>query len=212
MKIKRAGSQPSAKGPGDWFTGTVRVDALFEAPDPARARGASVTFEPGARTAWHTHPLGQTLIVTSGVGRVQKLGGPVEEIRPGDVVWFEPNEKHWHGASPTVAMTHIAIQFPSARLPLGFGHRDLDRTTIPFNWSKIQTRLNGPVIVSESRSVAFLSISRSTLDVVTSRRKHGLRQLFGRPICRRYRVGQINLPKRAQSTCRTHWERCRAYA
>ena len=110
MNIKRAGSQPSAKGPGDWFTGTVRVDALFETPDPARARGASVTFEPGARTAWHTHPLGQTLIVISGVGRVQKLGGPVEEIRPGDVVWFEPNEKHWHGASPTVAMTHIAIQ------------------------------------------------------------------------------------------------------
>ena len=110
MKIKRAGSQPSAKGPEDWFTGTVRVDALFEAPDPARARGASVTFEPGARTAWHTHPLGQTLIVTSGIGGVQKLGGPVEEIRPGDVVWFEPNDKHWHGASPTVAMTHIAIQ------------------------------------------------------------------------------------------------------
>ncbi len=110
MKIKRAGSQPSAKGPGDWFTGTVRVDALFEAPDPARARGASVTFEPGARTAWHTHPLGQTLIVTSGAGRVQKLGGPVEEIRPGDVVWFEPDEKHWHCSAPTVAMTHIAIQ------------------------------------------------------------------------------------------------------
>ena len=110
MKISRAGSQPSAKGSSDWFTGTVRIDALFEAPDPARVRGASVTFEPGARTAWHTHPLGQTLIVTSGVGRVQKLGGPVEEIRPGDVVWFEPNEKHWHGASPSVAMTHIALQ------------------------------------------------------------------------------------------------------
>ena len=110
MKISRAGSQPSAKGPSDWFTGTVRIDALFEAPDPARVRGASVTFEPRARTAWHTHPLGQTLIVTSGVGRVQKLGGPVEEIRPGDVVWFEPNEKHWHGASPSVAMTHIALQ------------------------------------------------------------------------------------------------------
>lgn len=110
MDIKRVGSQPSAKGPSDWFTGTVRVDALFEAPEPARVRCACVTFEPGARTAWHTHPLGQTLIVTSGVGRVQKLGGPIEEIRPGDVVWFEPNEKHWHGASPTVAMTHIAHQ------------------------------------------------------------------------------------------------------
>jgi quercetin dioxygenase-like cupin family protein len=110
MEIKRCGSRPSAKGPSDWFTGTVRVDPLFEAPDPARARGASVTFEPGARTAWHTHPLGQTLIVTSGVGRVQKWAGPVEEIRPGDVVWFEPNEKHWHGAGPAVAMTHIAIQ------------------------------------------------------------------------------------------------------
>ena len=98
------------KGSSDWFTGTVRVDPLFEAADPARARGASVTFEPGARTAWHTHPLGQTLIVTSGIGRAQKWGGPVEEIRPGDVVRFEPNEKHWHGAGPAVAMTHIAIQ------------------------------------------------------------------------------------------------------
>jgi len=110
MKITRAGSQPSARGPSDWFTGTVRVDPLFESPGPARARGASVTFEPGARTAWHTHPLGQTLIVTSGVGRVQRKGRPVEEISPGDVVWFEPGEKHWHGAGPTVAMTHIAIQ------------------------------------------------------------------------------------------------------
>lgn len=110
MEIKRSGSRPSVKGPDEYFTGTIRVDPLFEAPDPARARGASVTFEPGARTAWHTHPLGQTLIVTSGVGRVQKWGGPVEEIRPGDVVWFEPEEKHWHGASATVAMTHIAIQ------------------------------------------------------------------------------------------------------
>jgi quercetin dioxygenase-like cupin family protein len=110
MEIKKCGSRPSARGPEEYFTGTVRVDPLFEAPDPARARSASVTFEPGARTAWHTHPLGQTLIVTSGFGRVQKWGGPVEEIRPGDVVWFEPNEKHWHGASPTVAMTHIAVQ------------------------------------------------------------------------------------------------------
>ena len=110
MQIKRAGTQPSGRGPSDWFTGTVRVDPLFEAPEPARVRGAHVTFEPGARTAWHTHPLGQTLIVTSGVGRVQRWGGPVEEIRPGDVVFFEPQEKHWHGASPTVAMTHIAIQ------------------------------------------------------------------------------------------------------
>ena len=110
MEIKRCGSRPSAKGPEEYFTGTVHVDPLFEAPDRARARGAMVTFEPGARAAWHTHPLGQTLIVTSGVGRVQRLGGPIEEIRPGDVVWFEPNEKHWHGASPTVAMTHIAIQ------------------------------------------------------------------------------------------------------
>jgi quercetin dioxygenase-like cupin family protein len=110
MEIKRCGSRPSGKGPEEYFTGTVRVDPLFDAADPARARGASVTFEPVARTAWHTHPLGQTLIVTSGVGRVQKWGGPVEEIRPGDVVWFEPGEKHWHGASSTVAMSHIAIQ------------------------------------------------------------------------------------------------------
>jgi len=110
MNIQRAGSQPSAKGPADWFTGTVRVDPLFTAPDPARVNGALVTFEPGARTAWHTHPLGQTLIVTAGCGRVQRDGGPVEEIRPGDVVWFAPGEKHWHGAGPTTAMSHIAIQ------------------------------------------------------------------------------------------------------
>lgn len=110
MEIKRCGSQPSAKGPSEWFTGTVRIDPLFEAPDPAFVSGASVTFEPGARTAWHTHPLGQTLIVTAGCGRTQREGGPIEEIRPGDVVSISPNEKHWHGASPTTAMTHIAIQ------------------------------------------------------------------------------------------------------
>jgi quercetin dioxygenase-like cupin family protein len=110
MEIKRSGSQASGKGPADWFTGTVRIDPQFPVRPPARAAGNAVTFEPGARTAWHTHPLGQTLIVTAGCGRVQRLGGPVEEIRPGDVVWFEPGEKHWHGASPTTAMTHIAIQ------------------------------------------------------------------------------------------------------
>src|SRR3954467_15158764 len=110
MEMKRSGSQPSAKGPAEWFTGTVRIDLLFDAPVPARAAGASVTFEPGARTAWHPHPLGQTLIVTSGVGRAQRWGGPIEEIRPGDVVWFPPGEKHWHGASPTAAMTHTALQ------------------------------------------------------------------------------------------------------
>lgn len=110
MDIRRAGSQPSAKGPADWFTGTVRIDPLFPVREPARAAANTVTFEPGARTAWHTHPLGQTLIVVSGCGRVQREGGPVEEIRPGDVVWFEPGERHWHGAGPTTAMTHIAIQ------------------------------------------------------------------------------------------------------
>jgi quercetin dioxygenase-like cupin family protein len=110
MEITRAGSQPSSKGPADWFTGAVRIDPLFQAPDPARVRGASVTFEPGARTAWHTHPLGQTLIITAGCGWVQREGGPIEEIRPGDVVWFSPGEKHWHGATPATAMTHIAIQ------------------------------------------------------------------------------------------------------
>jgi quercetin dioxygenase-like cupin family protein len=110
MEIKRSGSQPSSKGPADWFTGAVRVDPLFETPEPARVRGASVTFEPGSRTAWHTHPLGQTLIITAGCGQAQREGGPIEEIRPGDVVWFAPNEKHWHGAAPATAMTHIAIQ------------------------------------------------------------------------------------------------------
>jgi quercetin dioxygenase-like cupin family protein len=110
MEIRRSGSQPSNKGPVDWFTGTVRIDPLFQANAPARAVGNSVTFEPGARTAWHTHPLGQTLIVTAGCGRVQRWGGPVEEIRPGDVIWIATDEKHWHGAAPTTAMTHIAIQ------------------------------------------------------------------------------------------------------
>jgi quercetin dioxygenase-like cupin family protein len=110
MDIKRIGSQPSAKGPVEYFSGTVRIDRLFEAADPARVAGASVTFEPGARTAWHTHPLGQTLLVMTGSGRAQRWGGPIEEIRPGDVVWFAPGEKHWHGAAPATAMTHIAIQ------------------------------------------------------------------------------------------------------
>src|SRR5437016_4669726 len=110
MDIKRSGSQPSAKGPSEWFTGTVRIDPLFQAPDPALVNGAAVTFEPGARSAWHTHPMGQTLIVTSGCGRVQSWGGPVEEIHPGDVVWCPPGEKHWHGAAPTTAVTHFAIQ------------------------------------------------------------------------------------------------------
>ena len=110
MEIKKIGSQPSGKGSPQYFTGMVRVDPLFDAPDPARVVSASVTFEPGARTAWHTHPLGQTLIVIAGRGRVQREGGPVEEIRPGDVVWIPPGEKHWHGAAPTTAMTHIAIQ------------------------------------------------------------------------------------------------------
>jgi quercetin dioxygenase-like cupin family protein len=110
MEIKRIGSQSSNKGPADWFTGAVRIDPLFQATAPARAVGASVTFEPGARTAWHTHPLGQTLIVTAGRGWVQHEGGPIEEIRPGDVIWFPPGEKHWHGAAPTTAVTHIAIQ------------------------------------------------------------------------------------------------------
>ena len=109
MDIKRSGSQPSTAGSADYFTGSVRIDPLFQAPNPARVAGASVTFEPGARTAWHTHPLGQTLIVTAGCGWAQRDGGPVEEIRPGDVVWFAPGEKHWHGATATTGMTHLAI-------------------------------------------------------------------------------------------------------
>jgi len=110
MELKRNGSQLSGKGLAEYFTGSVRIDPLIQAPDPARVVAASVTFEPGARTAWHSHPLGQTLIVTAGFGRVQRDGGPVEEIGPGDVVWFPPGEKHWHGAAPSTAMTHIAIQ------------------------------------------------------------------------------------------------------
>lgn len=110
MEIKRSGSQPSSKGAADWFSGTVRIDPLFQPADPARAIGNSVTFEPGARTVWHSHPLGQILIVTAGCGRTQRWGGPIEEIRPGDVVWISPGEKHWHGATLTTAMTHIAIQ------------------------------------------------------------------------------------------------------
>ncbi|MBV8275817.1 MAG: cupin domain-containing protein [Verrucomicrobia bacterium] len=109
MDIQRLGSRPSGKGPAEYFTGTVRIDPLFDPRPPARTFGAGVTFEPGARTAWHTHPLGQTLIVTAGCGLAQRWGGPIEEIRPGDVIWFPPGEKHWHGATPTTAMTHIAI-------------------------------------------------------------------------------------------------------
>ena len=110
MDIRRVGSTPSTKGPADWFTGSVRIDPLLQPPEPARVQGASVTFEPGARTAWHTHPLGQHLIVTAGFGWVQRDGGPIEEIRAGDVVWFAPGEKHWHGATPMTGMTHIAVQ------------------------------------------------------------------------------------------------------
>jgi quercetin dioxygenase-like cupin family protein len=110
MEIQRAGTRPSNKGPQDWFSGTVRIDPLFDPNEARRAAAASVTFEPGARTAWHTHPLGQTLIITSGLGWAQREGGPIEDIRPGDIVWFPPGEKHWHGASPTTAMAHIAIQ------------------------------------------------------------------------------------------------------
>jgi len=110
MEIRRGGSQPSNKGSEEYFTGAVRIDPLFQAPNPARVVGANVTFEPGARTAWHTHPLGQTLIVTAGCGWAQQHGGPVEEIRPGDVIWFPPGAKHWHGVAPTTAMTHFAIQ------------------------------------------------------------------------------------------------------
>jgi quercetin dioxygenase-like cupin family protein len=110
MDITRIGSQPSGQGPSEWFTGRVRIDPLFTAPEPARVAAASVTFEPGARTVWHTHPLGQTLIVTAGLGWAQREGGPIEDIRPGDVIWFAPGEKHWHGATATTGMTHIAIQ------------------------------------------------------------------------------------------------------
>jgi len=110
MEISRSGTQPSAKGPEDWFTGSVRIDSRFQREAPARVAGATVTFEPCARTAWHTHPLGQTLIVISGFGLAQRDGGPIEEIRSGDIVWFAPGEKHWHGASPTTAMSHIAVQ------------------------------------------------------------------------------------------------------
>jgi len=110
MELKRSGSRPASKGPAEWFTGDVRIDPLFETPEPARARGASVTFAAGARTAWHTHPLGQTLIVTAGLGWAQREGGQIQDIKQGDVVWFAPGEKHWHGATPTTTMTHIAIQ------------------------------------------------------------------------------------------------------
>jgi quercetin dioxygenase-like cupin family protein len=120
VEIKHVGSQPSTKGPTDWFTGTVRIDPLFQAPDSARVTGASVTFEPGARTAWHKHPLGQTLIVTAGCGWGQREGGRSEEIHPGDVVWFSPGERHWHGATATTAMTHIAIQRKTVKQSIGW--------------------------------------------------------------------------------------------
>ena len=110
MDIQRVGSRPSNRGPSEWFAGDVRIDPLFDRDEPARVGGAAVTFAPGARTAWHTHPLGQTLLVTAGCGWVGRDGGPVEEVRPGDVVWFPPGERHWHGATPTTAMTHLAVQ------------------------------------------------------------------------------------------------------
>ena len=126
MDIKRAGSRPSVKGPGDWFTGTVRIDPLFDPPEPARVNGALVTFEPGARTAWHTHPLGQTLIVTAGCGWVQREGGPVEDIRPGFVVWLPPGERHWHGASATTAMSHVAVQEKQGGSPVDWAEHVTD--------------------------------------------------------------------------------------
>lgn len=110
MQINRAGSKPSKPGPADWFTGTVRIDSPFQGEEPSRISGATVTFEPGARTAWHTHTLGQTILITSGLGWVQRDGGPIEEVRPGDVVWFSPQEKHWHGSSAEAAMSHVAVQ------------------------------------------------------------------------------------------------------
>ena len=173
MDIQRNGSQPSGKGPADYFTGSARIDPLFQAPDPARVRGASVTFEPGARTAWHTHPLGQTLIVTSGRGWVQAWGGPVEEIHPGDVVWFPPGEKHWHGATPTTAMAHIAIQEAldgGARLLTG-GRRE-GRFIRPAVLTDVRPELRiwneevfGPVVVVDryrefERAVARIDDSR----------------------------------------------------
>jgi quercetin dioxygenase-like cupin family protein len=137
MEIKRVGSRPSEKGPADYFTGTVRIDRLIDAPEPARVAGAAVTFEPGARTAWHTHPLGQTLIVTAGCGWAQREGGLVEEIRPGDVVWFAPNEKHWHGATPTTAMTHIAIQEKLNGSPVTWMEKVSDEQYKPRNQSAL---------------------------------------------------------------------------
>ncbi|SAK99085.1 Germin subfamily 1 member 15 [Caballeronia temeraria] len=126
MQIRKGGSQPSAKGPAEYFTGTVRIDAPFAGEGPARIGGATVTFEPGARTAWHTHPLGQTLIVTSGVGCVQRDGGPVETIRPGDIVWIAPGERHWHGATATTAMTHIAIAESQNGSPVSWMEKVID--------------------------------------------------------------------------------------
>ncbi|MBN1136448.1 MAG: cupin domain-containing protein [Anaerolineae bacterium] len=135
MEIKRNGSQPSSTGPAEYFTGAVRIDPLFDAPAPARVFGTYVTFEPGARTAWHAHTLGQTLVVTAGCGRVQRWGGPVEEIHPGDVVWFAPGEKHWHGAAPTTAMTHIAI----AERVEGQGAEWLEKVSDEAYWAGSET-------------------------------------------------------------------------
>ena len=131
MEIKRSGSQPSAKGSADYFTGTVRIDAPFAGEERARVGGATVTFEPGARTAWHTHPLGQTLLVTSGLGWVQREGGPIEEIRPGDIVWLAPGEKHWHGATSTTAMTHIAIAEKLNGSPVDWLEKVTDEQYLP---------------------------------------------------------------------------------
>jgi quercetin dioxygenase-like cupin family protein len=140
MEIKRSGSQPSRKGPAEYFTGSVRIDPLFQAGDPARVSGGSVTFEPAARTAWHTHPLGQTLLITSGLGWVQRENGPIEEVRPGDVVWFPPGLKHWHGATPMTAMTHIATR-----------NRGMERTWIGWKRSATNNIASEPDAISIAR-------------------------------------------------------------
>ena len=146
MEIRRSGAQPSGKGPATYFTGTVRIDPLFSPPDPARVAGALVTFEPGARTAWHTHPLGQTLIVTTGLGWVQREGGPVEEIRPGDVVWFAPGEKHWHGATPTTAIEPHRGAGEAQRFACGLAGARVRRAIPPLKMAVLDGRLpsDGP--------------------------------------------------------------------
>ena len=181
MEITRNGSRPSSKGPEQYFSGSVRVDPVFQVGDPARLNAGSVTFEPGARTAWHTHPLGQTLVITAGLGWVQSEGGPIQEVRPGDVVWFPPGERHWHGATPTTGMTHIAVQEIAQRQERGLDGESQRRAVsalieLPVIVPRGRASLRG-VSKDGSRAGWFETHADSAMALPAPFRPDGLRQI-----------------------------------